>query len=74
MDLNKENMKKIRGLILFTISVLVALWNYKLLFSGVKFLGHVIFPFVLGGGIAFVLNVPMCFIEKKLFRESNIKN
>ena len=72
MNLNKENMKKIRGLILFTISVLVALWNYKLLFSGVKFLGHVIFPFVLGGGIAFVLNVPMCFIEKKLFRESKL--
>ena len=66
MDLNKENMKKIRGLILFTILVLVALWNYRLLFSGVKFLGNVVFPFALGGAIAFVLNVPMRFIEEKL--------
>lgn len=72
MDLNKENMKKIRELILFTIFILVALWNYRLLFSGVKFLGNVIFPFALGGAIAFVLNVPMHFIEQKGFYETNI--
>lgn len=70
MDLNKENMKKIRGLILFTILILVALWNYKLLFGGIKFLGHVILPFALGGAIAFVLSVPMNFIEEKLFKKT----
>ena len=52
MDLNKENLKRIRGLIVFTILVFVALWNYKTLYRGVQFLGHVIFPFALGGGIA----------------------
>jgi len=67
MDLNKESLKKIRGLILFTIFVLVALWNYKLLFSGVKLVGKVILPFAIGGAIAFILNVPMHFIERKLF-------
>lgn len=70
MDLSKENLKKIRGLILFTIFVLVALWNYKLLFSGVKFLGKVVLPFAIGGAIAFILNVPMNFIERKLFAEA----
>ena len=70
MDLNKENIKKIKELILFTILVLVALWNYKLLFSGVKFLGKVILPFAIGGAIAFILNVPMNFIERKLFAEA----
>ena len=68
MDLNKENMKKIRSLIFFTALIFVALWNYKTLYRGVQFLGHVIFPFALGGGIAFVLNVPMRFLEEKLFR------
>lgn len=68
MDLNKENIKKIRGLIVFTILVLVALWNYKMLFAGIKFIGHVILPFALGGAIAFVLNVPMRFVEEKLFK------
>ena len=72
MDLNKENIKKIKGLILFTILILVALWNYKMLFSGIKFLGHVILPFALGGAIAFVLNVPMRFVEEKLFKGTKL--
>ena len=70
MDLNKENLKRIRGLIVFTILVFVALWNYKTLYRGVQCLGHVIFPFALGGGIAFVLNVPMRFLEEKLFQNT----
>lgn len=67
MELNKETMKKIRGLILFTIFVLVALWNYKMLLVGAKFLGSVLLPFAVGGAIAFIINVPMRFIERKLF-------
>ncbi len=67
MDLNKETLKKIRGLILFTIFVLVALWNFELVFDGIRFLWGVIFPFVLGGVIAFIANIPMTFLEGKLF-------
>lgn len=67
MDLNKENIKKLRGLILFTVFVFVALYNYKILFAGIKLIGKVMLPFVIGGAIAFVLNVPMNFIERKLF-------
>ena len=67
MDLNKETLKKIRGLILFTIFVLVALWNFELVFDGIRFLWGVIFPFVLGGVIAFIVNIPMSFLERKLF-------
>lgn len=74
MDLNKENIKKIRGLIFFTALIFVAMWNYKLVFSGIKFLGHVIFPFALGGAIAFVLNVPMRFVEEKLFKKIGLSN
>ena len=67
MDLNKENLKKIRGLILFTIFVLVALWNFELVFDGIRFLWGVIFPFVLCGVIAFIVNIPMTFLEGKIF-------
>lgn len=67
MELNKENIRKLRGLILFTILIFVALFNYKILLAGLKLVGNVILPFVLGGAIAFVLNVPMNFIERKLF-------
>ena len=31
MNLNKENLKKIRGLIVFTVILLIALWNYSLI-------------------------------------------
>ena len=73
MDLNKENLKKIRGLILFSIFVLVVLWNYELVFDGIKFLGNVIFPFFLGGIIAFIANIPMRFFEEKLFGKAKRK-
>lgn len=67
MDLNKRTLKKIRGLILFTIFVLVALWNFELVFDGIQFLWRVILPFVVGGVIAFIVNIPMTFFEKKIF-------
>lgn len=67
MNLNKDNLKKIRGLILFTIFVLVALWNFELVFDGIQFLWRVILPFVVGGVIAFIVNIPMTFLEEKIF-------
>ena len=73
MDLNKENMKKMRELIVFTIILLIALWNYKLLFEWIGFAFGIIMPFLIGGGIAFVLNVPMSFFEEKLFGNKRMK-
>ena len=69
MNLNKESMGKIRRLILFTIFILVVLWNYQLLFAGVKIIGRVLLPFAIGGSIAFVLNVPMVILEEKIFKK-----
>ena len=74
MELDKNTIKKIRGLILFTIFVLVALWNYELVFDGIKFAWGVIFPFVLGGVIAFVVNIPMRFFEERLFDRAKKRN
>lgn len=70
MNLDKENVKKIRGLIFFTALIFVALWNYKVVFQAVKFTGNVLLPFAVGGAIAFVLNVPMRFIENRLFEQT----
>lgn len=67
MDLNKESLGKIRGLILFTIVTLIALWKYSLVLDALGFIMGILFPFFLGGAIAFILNVPMHFIEGKLF-------
>lgn len=70
MNLDRDNLRKIRGLILFTIFVLVLLWNYELVFDGIQFVWGVISPFVLGGVIAFIVNIPMRFFEEKLFHKA----
>ena len=67
MNLDKEILKKIRGLILFTIVVLIVLWKYSLVLDALGFVLGIVFPFLLGGAIAFILNVPMHFLEKTLF-------
>lgn len=70
MKLDKDNIKKIRGLIFFTALIFVALWNYKTIFQAVKFIGGVLLPFAIGGAIAFVLNVPMRFVQDRLFDQT----
>lgn len=67
MDLNKGNMKKIRGLILFTALVCLAVVNMDVLLNGIFFLLGIVRPFIYGAAIAFVLNIPMRAIEKGLF-------
>lgn len=74
MDLNKENMKKIRGLILFTILVVVLLVKYEVALDGVKFILNILFPFLLGAAIAFIINVPMNFFERHLFQNKSVKD
>ena len=67
-------MRKLRELILFTIIILIALWNYLLIFEAIRFVFGIVFPFLLGGAIAFVLNVPMNFLEEKLFRNRFVRD
>lgn len=44
MNLDKETIKKIRGLIVFTAIILIGLWNYEVVLDGLGFIGRVIFP------------------------------
>lgn len=69
MDLSTETVKKIRGLVVFTALVVACLWKYEDVLKILGFILNVIFPFILGGAIAFVLNVPMSFVERHLFSE-----
>ncbi len=73
MELNRENMKKIRGLILFTILIVVLLIKYEVVLDGVKFILNILFPFLLGAAIAFIINVPMNFFERHLFQNKMVK-
>lgn len=67
MQLDKETIRKLRGLILFTLVILVGLLRFDMVLGAVRFVLHILFPFLLGGTIAFVLSVPMGRIEKRCF-------
>lgn len=69
MDLGKGNRKRIRGLILFAGIVVLVLIKFDLLVSALKLFLQMLSPFIMGGAMAFILNLPMRFYEKKLFRK-----
>ena len=74
MDLSKMSIKKIRELIVFTALLVVALWKFDVVLGVLKTIWDIMFPFVLGGAIAFLTNVPMSFLEKKIFENVKKKN
>ena len=70
MDFSKLSMKKIRELIMFTALLAAALWKFDVVIDVLKTIWGILFPFALGGAIAFVINVPMSFLEKLIFGKS----
>ena len=67
MQLDKENMKKIRWLIAFAVLLYLGVQNLDIIINTAQVLLGFLFPFIVGFGIAFILNVPMKFIEHHLF-------
>ena len=66
-------MKKIRWLIAFAVLLYLGVQNLGVVLKYVKILWGLILPFILGGAMAFVLNVPMAFIERHLFGKAKEK-
>lgn len=74
MEKNKGNFKK---WILLIITAVVAYWiinNFSAIGNLLSNIFSIIFPFVLGGCLAFILNIPMTFFENKLLKINNKKN
>ena len=67
VNLDKENVKKIRNLIAFAVLLYLGVQNYKIVFGMFSLAWGFCFPFILGAAIAFILNVPMKFVERHLF-------
>ncbi len=67
MDLNKGNIKKILGIITFAVLLFVGLEHFTPVSQFFISIFRLVFPFILGGCIAFILNVPMRAIEKTFF-------
>ena len=66
MNLSDDTVKKIRELIVFAVIVVIIGANWQLCLSALLRLVSVLSPFIMGGCLAFVANIPMKFIESKL--------
>ncbi|MGN0607563.1 MAG: AI-2E family transporter [Oscillospiraceae bacterium] len=70
MNLDKKTILKITGILSFCIILYCALQNMSAVKSGIStFMGYAM-PFIIGGALAFMINVPMRFVERHLFAKS----
>lgn len=64
--MNQHSWKKICLLVVGSILLYWLLEHYQLIVSGIAALIDIFSPFILGGAIAFIFNVPMSAVERRL--------
>lgn len=70
--LEKEELKKWMFLILFAVVSYFLINNLKFIWDIIVFIFKVFLPFILGGAMAFILNIPMVKIENLILKR--VKN
>ncbi len=67
--LNKETTKKILLISAAVLIMAVVIFNYSTVFSALGKLLNIVFPFILGGAMAFIFNVPLRSLETRVFKK-----
>ena len=73
MELSKTTMKRIMLLITFTVLLLVGVQRMDVVLGALGFLWGILSPMFVGAALAFVLNVPMSALERRLFPRTGEK-
>ncbi len=68
MELNKKNVLKILGIITFAVVLFALAQRFEALITGLRVLIGLLSPIFIGLALAFIVNVPMKFIERTVFR------
>ena len=71
MEFNKKNIKTFILTVFACILFYLGIKNIGLVFGAIGSILGVMFPFILGAGIAFVINVPMTRIEYWIFHRTD---
>jgi len=66
MELNRNNIRKILMIIVVTLLIYFGLLNFGAVRQYLGLVFAILTPFIVGGCVAFILNVPMRWIEKLL--------
>ncbi len=74
MKLDKKNTKQMMFLIMFSASMLWVVLNYTLFIDLIEFIFKLILPIIVGVAIAFIVNVPMKMLERKIFKINKRKH
>ena len=70
MEWNRQNIKSLLLVVCGGVAFYCALQNLDVVWGAVRVLLSILAPFLLGGALAFVLNVPMRAIERHLLKNS----
>ena len=65
--MKKEDLIKNRKVLMIAVLLVVVLF-WSRISEALSFLTGILKPFILGGALAFILNLPLSFLEKKVFR------
>lgn len=68
MEFSREKLRQIRRLMILAAALILVIIYSEKVFYGVAFLLGIAKPFIYGGVIAFVLNIPLRAYEEKLFK------
>lgn len=71
---NNVTMKKALQLIAFAVLLYQGVQHFAVVLDAIGFVWGLLYPFILGGAMAFVLNIPMKFMEEKIFDRIFSKN
>ena len=74
MNFTRKNKRQIMELIIFAGIVLWCVFNYKLFIDFTLFVIKLVMPIIIGIAIAFIINVPMKQLERKVFKVDKRRN
>lgn len=70
--MNRKTITQILLITFLTVLFFVFIQNFGIVWGGFKTLLSVISPLIIGFSIAFIVNLPMSFIERKFFSEKSL--
>lgn len=71
--MNKNTVKAVRGLLIFAAVLVLAVLYFEKVTGAIGIFLGMLSPFIIGGALAFVLNLPMTAIENKLLNRNGKK-
>ena len=74
MEFSREKIRQIRHLMILAAFLILAIIYSAQVLQGIAFMLGIFSPFLVGGAIAFVLNIPMRGFEEKLLAKWNGKS